>query len=100
MITNLSFTIPGKRLYETENLVALHHPHPSYPTHLLILPKKVLPSLMDLNRDDQSLLGEVMEAVQILIKQYELEKTGYRLIVNGGKYQDMPQLHFHLISDG
>jgi len=37
--------------------------------------------------------------VKCLVKEFELDDGGYRLIVNGGAYQDFPQLHFHLISD-
>lgn len=98
MIAHLSFAIPGERVYETADLVAFHHPRPSYPVHLLILPKKEIPGLMDVGHEDQRVLGEVIEAVQILVRQFDLEQKGYRLVVNGGKYQAVPQLHFHLIS--
>lgn len=100
MITHLSFALPTERLYETENLVAFYHPKPGYLLHIIILPKKVFPSLMDLGSDDLGLFGEVIEAVQILVKKFELENSGYRLIVNGGKYQEVSLLHFHLISEG
>jgi histidine triad (HIT) family protein len=73
MIAHLSFAIPGERLYETDDLVAIHHPRPSYPVHLLILTKKEIPGLMDLGKEEQRILGEVIEAAQILVRQFDLE---------------------------
>jgi diadenosine tetraphosphate (Ap4A) HIT family hydrolase len=40
-----------------------------------------------------------MQVIQSLVVEFRLEEIGYRLIVNGGKYQDVPQLHFHLVSE-
>jgi len=99
MITHLSFAIPTERLYETEKLIAFYHPKPSYLLHIIILPKKVFPSLMDLGEENMDLFSDVIKAVQILVRKCALEESGYRLIVNGGKYQEVPQLHFHLVSD-
>jgi diadenosine tetraphosphate (Ap4A) HIT family hydrolase len=42
---------------------------------------------------------EIIRAAQELIERFHLQEHGYRLIVNGGPYQEIPQLHFHLISD-
>lgn len=44
--------------------------------------------------------GRGTSTVQLLVHRYDLEEKGYRLIVNGGQYQEVPHLHFHLISDG
>ena len=46
-----------------------------------------------------NILVEVVECAQDLVHELKLEQAGYRLVVNGGSYQDIPQLHFHLISD-
>jgi histidine triad (HIT) family protein len=94
----MSFALPTHRLLETETLLAFHHPQPSYPLHILLVPKKPLQSLMDLTPDDQEFLDDLFSGVQALVKQFDLERLGYRLITNGGPYQDFPYLHFHLIS--
>jgi histidine triad (HIT) family protein len=93
-----SFAIPVKRLKETHTLIAFYHPKPCYPVHVLIVPKKALPGLTDLDAKDTAFLSDLFSTVQTLVKELDLERTGYRLIVNGGAYQDFPQLHFHLIS--
>ena len=49
---------------------------------------------------DEQLLAEIVHAAQCLVIELQLEKEGYSLLVNGGQYQDVNQLHFHLISDG
>ncbi len=95
----MSFAIPLKRLYETETLLAFHHPHPSHALHVLIVPKREIGSLTDVSPDDTALLRELLEAAQHLIAAFQLEESGYRLITNGGAYQEVPLLHIHLISD-
>jgi histidine triad (HIT) family protein len=94
----MSFSIPVSRLYETPALVAFYHPHPAYPVHILIVPKRAYATLMDVPLEDQVFLTDLIQTVQRLVKQLELEAQGYRLITNGGRFQDFPQLHFHLIS--
>lgn len=94
----MSFALPVARLRETATLLAFHHPTPAYPYHVLLVPKKPIPALSALDpAADAAFLSDVIAAAQSLVEQFHL--TAYRLIVNGGEYQDFPYLHFHLISD-
>jgi len=93
----MSFAIPVKRLRETSNLIAFHHPSPSYKVHILLVPKRQVQTLADLDPGDNAFLTDLYSTVQNLVKDLDLK--AYRLIVNGGEYQDFPHLHFHLISD-
>ena len=93
----MSFAIPVQRLRETETLMAFHHPKPAYKFHVLLLPKKAVISLKEFDPKDSAFLTDLYSTVQSLVEEYHL--SAYRLIVNGGEYQDFPQLHFHLISD-
>ena len=95
----MSWAIPVKRLHETETLMAFHHPKPSHTIHILIVPKRQRASLMTLTDADADFMQDLLVAVQVLVRQFNLDTTNYRLIVNGGDYQDVPQLHFHLVSD-
>src|SRR5687767_9258377 len=97
IFAHMSFAIPVKRLRETDTLIAFYHPKPAYPFHILLLPKKAVASLKDFDSADTTFLSELYSTVQSLVEQFQL--PAYRLIVNGGEYQDFPQLHFHLISD-
>lgn len=94
---HMSFAIPVKRLRETGTLMAFPHPKPSYPFHVLLVPKKAVASLKELAPTDAAFLTDLYSTVQSLVNEFQL--PAYRLIVNGGEYQDFPQLHFHLISD-
>ncbi len=95
----LSFVIPGEKLIETDTLIAFHHPSPSYPLHVLIVPKAKYRSLQDLPSDDQEFESGLFKALNELVQRFGLVAFGYRLIVNGGSAQDVDHLHFHLVSD-
>jgi histidine triad (HIT) family protein len=92
----MSFAIPAKRLRESGTLLAFHHPQPSYPFHVVLLPKQAVPSLMELD-PASTFLSDLFATVQSLVAEFQL--PAYRLIVNGGEYQDFPYLHFHLVSE-
>lgn len=96
VLNDLPCTIPAKRLRETKTLLAFLHPKSNHPFHVIIVPKKANRSLANLNPADPFLV-DMMANVQNLVAEYHL--TAYRLIVNGGEYQEFPHLHFHLISD-
>lgn len=98
VFTHMSFAIPVNRLRETETLLAFYHPRPSYGVHILLVPKKAIASILDLSPDD-AFLADVFRVAQELVKELNLAASGYRLVVNGGEFQDVPQLHFHLIAE-
>ena len=96
---HMSFAIPVHRLRETATLMAFHHPQPSYPVHILLVPKKAIADLAALTPADADFMVDLFATVQSLVAELGLETSGYRLIANGGPYQAVPQLHFHLISE-
>jgi histidine triad (HIT) family protein len=97
--TKMSFAIPVKRLKETEALMAFHHPRPSHPLHILLVPKRPYASLLELAPDDAGFSKDLFTTVQDLVREFDLERSGYRLVANGGACQDIPHLHFHLIAE-
>ncbi len=54
---------------------------------------------MDITETDRDFLTDLVSAVQMLVPKFKLEAKGYRLISNGGAYQNVPHLHFHLVSE-
>ncbi|MGB8214348.1 MAG: HIT domain-containing protein [Anaerolineales bacterium] len=96
IFAHMSFVIPVQRLRETDTLLAFYHPQPSYPFHVIILPKKDIRSFANLEPADP-FLAELIATTQSLVTEFHL--PAYRLIVNGGEYQEFPHLHFHLISE-
>jgi len=99
IFTHMSWSIPVERLYETDSLLAFHHPNPSYPTHILIVPKRSYENILAIQLEDSDFQRDLFATVQKLVRDFSLESGGYRLICNGGAYQDVPIVHFHLISD-
>ena len=97
--THLSFLLPVKREFESKELLVFHHPWPSYPVHILLVPKKPIAGIDALITKDNELLLEVMKTAQSLVNEFEPVESGYRLILNAGAYQEVPQLHFHLITE-
>lgn len=91
------FFVPGERLVENEHWYAIRHPRPSYPVHILILPRVAVTDWMALPTSAPEVYTAFVALSQQLIREEGLESTGYRLIVNGGEYQSIPQLHVHLV---
>jgi histidine triad (HIT) family protein len=96
LLNHVPFAIPVKHLQKTDSLLAFFNPKPDYPFHVIIIPKKAVRSFSDLEPADP-FLADLVIAAQNLVAENHL--TAYRLIVNGGDYQQFPHLHFHLISE-
>lgn len=96
---SLNRFLPVARLAENADWMAFHHPHPEYPLHILILPKQGIPSLTSAPNDNPELYTDLFLLVQQLIRDFQLDQRGYRLISNGGPNQSIPIWHWHLTSD-
>jgi histidine triad (HIT) family protein len=90
--------IPAKIVYEDEMCLAFHDVNPQAPVHVLLIPKKEIPSLNHLTAEDQLLIGHLLLRVGELAGQLGLG-NGYRLVVNCGPAagQTVDHLHFHLL---
>lgn len=99
VFVTMSFVIPVNRLRETSTLLAFYHPSPSYPFHVLLVPRRAYKSLLDVPAADVDFQRDLFETVQSLVREFGLDRRGYRLIANGGSFQDVPILHFHLVAE-
>lgn len=90
--------LPLGRIKENEKVIAFWHPKPSYEKHILIVPKKVIKNVSSLRDKDWKYIEEIFVVVKKIIKDLGWEKKGYSLLVNGGRKQEIKQLHFHLIN--
>lgn len=91
--------IPGTFVYEDDDVVAIHDINPAAPVHLLVIPRKPIPSLAELEDGDVELAGRVLLAVRTVAAQAGLAERGYRVVVNTGQEggQSVPHLHFHIL---
>lgn len=90
--------LPITPLRENAHWVAFCHPAPAYPVHILIVPKAAVSNWLVLDAQGAALMADFVSLSQSMIRDFELEPAGYRLIMNGGPNQTFPQLHFHLVA--
>ena len=92
--------IPADILYQGEEVIAFPDIHPVAPTHLLIIPKKHIPSLAHLPDAEISLIGHMVKVANQLAREGGVAESGYRLVINCGEQggQVVPHLHMHLLS--
>ena len=91
--------IPADILYQDEEVIAFRDINPQSPTHLLIIPKKHIPSLTRLSEAESPLIGGMVNTANQLAKREGIAESGYRLVINCGKQggQLVPHLHMHLL---
>ncbi|EMI15448.1 Histidine triad (HIT) protein [Rhodopirellula maiorica SM1] len=90
--------IPADIVFEDDTCLAFRDISPKAPTHILIIPKREIVSLDDLNDEDEQTVGRCV-MVASKIAEAEGLTNGYRLVVNCGSDggQEVPHLHFHLM---
>jgi len=91
--------IQAKIAYEDDQVIAFHDINPQAPIHLLIIPKKHIASIMEIDEENGGLLKEIVRVAQNLAKENNIDKKGFRLVVNTGEEggQTVQHLHFHLL---
>ena len=91
--------IPSDIVYEDEEIIAFRDIHPVAPIHVLVIPKKHIESIEQMEEEDEKVVGRIYSVIKKIAKQEGIEKEGYRVIVNCGKDagQEVPHLHFHLL---
>ena len=90
--------VPAAIVYEDDRCLAFRDINPQAPVHVLIIPRKVIPTHDQIGEEDSDLLGHLHLTAVRLARQFGL-KDGYRLVVNCGEQagQTVPHLHMHLL---
>ncbi|MCA8968533.1 MAG: HIT domain-containing protein [Planctomycetes bacterium] len=81
---------------ETVDVVAYKHTKPFWPVHIVVVPKRHVPSLTDLGDEDARLLHAVLEVVRKVAARVQEQYGAARVLTNLGDYQDSKHLHFHV----
>jgi len=87
-------------VYETETVLAFNDINPQAPVHVLIIPKIEIPKVTDLKGSEHAaLLGDMIDAANKIAKELNIDKDGFRLVMNCGDNggQDVYHLHMHLL---
>ena len=95
----VSGDIPCEKVYENELILSFRDIDPKAPTHILIIPKKHITTLNEINENDQDLLGELLLTAKKIAKDEGIDTSGYRTVFNcnsdGG--QTVFHIHMHLL---
>lgn len=87
--------IPSDRVYEDDDCICIRDIAPQAPTHLLVIPRKPIPRLVDATPDDQALLGHLMLKVGDIAKAAGVGDA-FRVIINNGANAGQTVFHLHL----
>lgn len=90
----LSEKINLKIEFESDSILAFHHTKPSFRTHIVVIPKKHISSLLEA---DSELLLEIMTVVKDIATKVMKINSGCRVITNLGRYQDSKHFHWHVV---
>jgi histidine triad (HIT) family protein len=91
----ISGEIPSEFLYEDEHCIAINDISPQAPVHVLVIPKRGIPRLVDAQADDQALLGHLLLAAGNVAKQLGVDES-FRLVINNGEGAGQTVFHLHL----
>lgn len=91
--------IPAEIVFENDKVLAFKDINPQAPIHILVIPKKEIPTVNDIKKEDKDLIGEIYLAISEIARKLGIEEEGYRIISNCNDYggQEVFHLHFHLL---
>lgn len=92
--------IPSNKVYEDDEVLAFKDVNPQMPIHILVVPKKHIESIVDLNDEDEMLVGKIFTAIRKIANELGIDKSGFRVISNCGEDagQTVRHLHFHILA--
>lgn len=92
----LNNKITVEKVRETERVLAFYHTKPNWTVHIVIIPKQHITRFIEV--ENMGIIKEIFQIAQDIIKEKGLAESNYKIITNGGSFQDSQHLHFHLVS--
>ncbi|NOI73279.1 purine nucleoside phosphoramidase [Vibrio owensii] len=91
--------IPADVLYQDDLVTAFRDINPRAPSHILIIPNKLIPTVNDVEAEDEAMMGRMFTVAKKLAKEESIAEDGYRLIVNCNSHggQEVYHIHMHLV---
>ena len=92
-------SLPSDMVYQDELVTAFRDINPAAPTHILIVPNRVIPTVDHIEDSDEPAMGRMLRVARDLARKEGIAADGYRLIINCGENgrQEVPHLHMHLL---
>ena len=92
----LSGDIPAELIYESKTAVAFRDINPQAPTHVLVIPRKHISTINDIEKDDEAVIGSLYSAAREIAAQEGIAEVGYRAVMNCNKGAGQSVFHIHL----
>ena len=88
--------IPSEKVYEDENFIVIRDINPAYVHHLLIIPRKHISSVNEVEKEDDAVFAPIFRVARKVAGILGVEESGYRVIVNTGRDAGQIVFHFHM----
>ena len=88
--------VPSRAVMSDDQLLAFHDIHPQAPTHVLVIPRRHVTSLLDVGPDDDALVGAMVRKARDIAKDLGVGERGFRLVMNTGDDSGYSVHHIHL----
>lgn len=91
--------IPSKKIFEDEHILAFNDIKPEAPVHIIIIPKKHISSINEIEYNDNELIGRIYNVAKKIACDLGINESGYRIVTNCGQDagQSVSHIHFHLL---
>ncbi len=83
-------------IHESDEVLAFHHTRPSWPLHVVVVPKRHIASFTTISSADEAVVRELFAVVQRTAREVEVERGEAAILTNLGRYQDSKHLHVHV----
>lgn len=92
----LNGDIPADIIYESDSAIAFRDINPQAPTHVLVIPRKHVATINDLNEEDQEIVGSLYLAAKDIARAEGISDEGYRAVMNCNEGAGQSVFHIHL----
>ena len=95
----ISGEIPAEKLYEDDYTLAFNDIEPKAPVHILLIPKNHYENINSVDDSSIDIFSKLFAAAKIIVKEQNLDDSGYRIVINSGKDggQMVPHIHLHIL---
>ncbi len=88
--------IPSSKVYENDNVIAFDDIHPMAPVHVIVIPKKHIPTLLDISDANMNEACSMIVAAQEVARIKGIDKSGFRTVINCNKEGGQVVFHLHM----
>jgi histidine triad (HIT) family protein len=96
----LSGSLPVRKVFEDQRVMAFHHPYPEVEIHVVVIPKAHVASLLAEGARDGELLSSMVHAIQRTARQLGLDTSGFFVRANAAAPGVTPHMHWHVMGPG